>query len=108
MSDPSGNPITPSTIGQVGTIVALTGHALRAPIHYEIRSDAPFNWVLYCAEFQLWGSGGSLYAAVTELASSLDAMFSDYSYTDDSMLGADAVRMKRRLLYLFGQRATDQ
>ena len=92
---------------RTGQLVALLNRTLCAPIPYEIRTAEPGNWVLWCARFSLWGSGGSLNAALTELTDSLAAMFQDYSYDDETNLGPDAISMKHHLQYLMGTRDTD-
>ena len=88
----------------VGSLTTLSGRHLQEPITYEIASSSSDHWVVWCAEFQLWGSGSSMAAAVAELTSSLAAMYQDYSV--DEHLNSAAATLKARLQYLFGDTPT--
>ena len=88
-------------MNQLGHIIALAGTSLREPILYEITSAEPGNYELWCSEFQLYGGGASLYSALNELSGYLVVLYQDYAYAADDDLGATALPLKRRLLYLF-------
>jgi hypothetical protein len=85
----------------VGHINCLAGRSLREEIAYTI-DDRPGLVRIWCTEFQLWGSGRTIYDAIHELQNALEATWADYVMTDDASLGPDAVKQKQRLRWLMG------
>ena len=85
----------------VGHIVCLAGRSLREEISYTI-DDRPGLVRIWCAEFQLWGSGGKIADAIRELQNTLEATWADFVMTDDASLGNVARLQKARLRWLMG------
>ncbi len=79
-------------------LIELAGHRLTRPIEYQVERRFP-GWVIFAPEFGMWGSGTSLYAAVSELTNMLLTQAQDliYERPDETW---DAARYQRRATWV--------
>jgi hypothetical protein len=85
-----------------GHLVCLAGRTLRDPIAYTIETGGLAGVRLWCAEFQVWGCGDHLAAALAELTGVLTATWQDYVTTPDDALTPAGRAEKHRLRWLMG------